>query len=109
MSDGGTPAGGGADLSLQTIMEQQRIIDALREIIAALKTRVATLEAAAKAQPPGITNSGAASAAVSANTVTITEHAEVVERLNATVAQLTSERDAAAAECTALRAAAVEG
>ncbi|ESL07938.1 hypothetical protein TRSC58_04368 [Trypanosoma rangeli SC58] len=93
-----------AELSAKTIMEQQRVIGTLREMVAAMKTRISTLEAAAsteKAQP-AITATGNGPSEVSF-------HQEEAERLSRSVALLTSERDAAVTKCATLEAAVKQG
>ncbi|RNF03112.1 hypothetical protein TraAM80_05980 [Trypanosoma rangeli] len=100
VSELGPPSQTDAELSTKTIMEQQRVISTLREMVAAMKTRISTLEAAAsteRAQP--------------ANTVTgshlseVSFYQEEVERLSRLVALLIRERDAAMAKCATLEAA----
>ncbi|RNF18879.1 uncharacterized protein Tco025E_04315 [Trypanosoma conorhini] len=93
-----------ANLSIKTIMEQQRVIGTLREMVAAMKTRLSTLESAAAvgaAQSSAPENGG--------HTRDVSFHEKEVERLRRSVELLTSERDAATAKCAVLEAAVEQG
>ncbi|ORC84838.1 uncharacterized protein TM35_000401050 [Trypanosoma theileri] len=131
MSHAGPSPAADTELSLRTIAEQQRIIEAMRQIIAELKARVATLEAAARSPPtatkspttnPTATSTTTASTASTTTSTTITTNnnndttsaaTAAAAAAAAEVARLTRERDAAAAglaetraECRRLDAAA---
>ncbi|KAF8282831.1 hypothetical protein TcBrA4_0080150 [Trypanosoma cruzi] len=108
MNDGVENAGPstntGAELSIKTIMEQQRVIDTLREMITAMKSRLSTLEAAASNEVahPSATATGNCDRDASL-------HQKENLRLNRLVEELTSERDAATAKCAELEVAVEKG
>ncbi|EKF38601.1 hypothetical protein MOQ_001189 [Trypanosoma cruzi marinkellei] len=108
MNDGEENAGPstdvGSELSIKTIMEQQRVIETLREMITAMKSRLSILEAAASSE---VTHSSATATGSCDNDASLQQKENV--QLNRLVEQLTSERDQATSKCVELEAAVEKG
>ncbi|KAH9580953.1 hypothetical protein LSM04_002576 [Trypanosoma melophagium] len=109
MSHAGPAPTADTELSLRTIAEQQRIIEAMRQIIAELKARVATLEAAARSSSAATESLTPIATTTTTTTTTTTINSNEASSTTATSASIASSAAAEVARLTRERDAAVAG